>query len=51
MSEQKKASQEVARLSEIKMLELNIDFVEAQKIVFKENSGLLKEFTEEITGE
>ena len=53
MSEYKKVpvSKEIARRSEIIMLEQNVGFMEAQKIVFRNHPELLQLYEKEITGE
>jgi len=44
-------SKEIARRSEIIMLEQNVDFIEAQKIVFRNQPKLLKQYEKEVLGE
>jgi len=42
------ASREVARLSEIEMLEKNLDYQTAQKLIFQKNPELLRQYCIEI---
>lgn len=44
------ASKEIARKAEIKMLELDCDYMRAQSLVLAENPELLKAYTQEIVG-
>lgn len=52
MSEQEgsQASRELNRKTEITMLEKNLDFMSAQKIVLQKDLQLLRTFVEEIIG-
>ena len=48
MAKYKEASREIARLSEIIMLEQDVDFITAQAIVLRKDPELFKLYIEEI---
>ncbi len=53
MSEYKKVpvSREISRLSEIEMLNENVDYMTAQTAVLRRNPELLKQYEKEVSGE